>query len=767
MEDIFQDPSFEGESIHFKKYLRGILKRWWIVLILTCGVSVPWLIYLKKQPPEYLAEVWVAFDNLTGNTPKNVVEIRRKILLSRTFAEKVTADMGLTVQLGAVEEQDSLKRGDVFKAVRTGKDQISGDYELRFHPSGKTAIYREGILKDSVETEKLVTDTFRLNGFSFMLHPAIPGARRRIGIRVNDFLQTAKSLIAREDVRFDETGSQMKIVVRDRDPVLASETVNMLAGIFVDEILRMRRDANKLKSTYLEEQLRLVQGDLNQSDAQIKSFRDTHIKGLDEETQETATRLTQVDNEINRLNRNKSELQSLLDKLNPQSPNFEVSVSARYIYPQISELAVFSGDADMGIVRQEFRDINSQRTEMLRRGVPELNKDMVDLSDRLNNLEFKIIELAEQKIKDLEGQIAGLTGQRSGLQATLNAIPQEELRLKQLSRQRQANEQLALSLLKNYKEAQLSEEVAAENVHIIDPALPPQSPVTGDKRTRALLGVLMGCFLGLCVALAWEISDKSIRTREDVKRFLKLPILGSIPKVKFDTYEFQDSEKAKSISSQIVTHDYSPTPVGEAYRELRTNLLFSKSIGTMKSLVIGSMAPSEGKSFTSANLAITLAQQKSKTLLIDADLRRGVLQNTFNVPKKPGLTNYLTGVLSLNDILRETYIPNLSLITCGSMIPNPSEILGSMRMRKFIEGITKRFDFVIFDTPPLNAATDAVVLGTLVDGVAIILRAGQTNGEEVRKRLELFENVQARIVGVILNGAGVEVAHEGYSYYKY
>ena len=139
-------------------------------------------------------------------------------------------------------------------------------------------------------------------------------------------------------------------------------------------------------------------------------------------------------------------------------------------------------------------------------------------------------------------------------------------------------------------------------------------------------------------------------------------------------------------------------PDPDSLSVLRTNLLFSKAVGNIRSLVISSAAPGEGKSFTAANLTITLAQQKSKTLLIDADLRRGVLHNTFNCNKKPGLTNYLTGVASLEEVLQETYIPNLTLIACGSMIPNPSELLGSERMKRFVAGITKRFDMIVFDS---------------------------------------------------------------------
>jgi capsular exopolysaccharide synthesis family protein len=131
------------------------------------------------------------------------------------------------------------------------------------------------------------------------------------------------------------------------------------------------------------------------------------------------------------------------------------------------------------------------------------------------------------------------------------------------------------------------------------------------------------------------------------------------------------------------------------------------------------------------------------------------------------LTNYLTGAVSFDGALNETYIPNLTLITCGSMVPNPSELLGSDKMQKFIQGVVNRFDFVIFDTPPLLAASDAIILGTLVDAVTLVVLAGKTRRDDVQRKMELFQNVRAKVIGAILNGAGAEVAHEGYSYYSY
>ncbi|NIR51189.1 polysaccharide biosynthesis tyrosine autokinase, partial [candidate division KSB1 bacterium] len=311
-------------------------------------------------------------------------------------------------------------------------------------------------------------------------------------------------------------------------------------------------------------------------------------------------------------------------------------------------------------------------------------------------------------------------------------------------------------------------QVRSKDVEILDTAMVPDFPNNRDKKKNAVFGGVVGLMLGVCTVIGIEFFDKSLKTVDDVKRSLRVNVLGTIPQIDFsDVYDFQDSEKIKQIDQQLVTHDYSPTPVGEAYRSLRTNLMFSRDNGRLQSLVVTSNEPGDGKSFTAANLAITLAQLKSNTLLIDGDLRRGVLHNTFGVSKEPGFSNYLTNATPLIQVLKETHVPNLTLISCGSLIPNPSELLGSHQMKRFLDEIRRKFELIIFDTPPLNAATDAVVVGTQVDGAMIVIRAGKTDRDIAKQKLELFSHVPAKIIGAVLNGTTPDMAHPGYSYYHY
>lgn len=766
MEEFYNESLQQGEGLDLIRYVKAAIRRWWIVVLITAAVALPWMWYLKQQPPIFEAEVWVSFDDVVEAVPANILQNREMKLRTRTFAEEVTAQLGLTLEIIQEEGLDHLKRQNLFVSFSTTNAPVSDVYEFRFYPPDYCALYAGSRLLDSLRVERCTEDTVEYNGLIFTLMPDIVDQRPFVRFRIKDFQGTTASLQSRVGVRFNDTGSLMRIWLQDPDPILVSETVNMLADIFVKKSLEMGRERRSLRSKDFRGRLSVIERDLTRTDKELRDFRRTHIMGLDDETQQTINRIAAFEGNIERMQMHIEDINNLLLKLDPSSANFESGASIAYVYRQLARLPVFVDNMEMTIKREELVDQDTRKND-LSENLPELNPEVVETNDRIQSLEAEIADLAREETRELANRITEQHTELEELEQTLEYLPEAELRYAELQRRRKINEDLYNYLSMRYNEARIAEEVDSENVSIFDPALPPDTPITAGKRQKALLGMMMGFCLGLGVVFVLEMADKSIKTHEDVKRYLKLSMIGVIPTVKFDDYELKDSEKAKSISSQIVTHDYSPTPVGEAYRALRTNLLFSRHFGEIRTLVIGSASPGEGKSFTAANLAITLAQQKSNTLIIDADLRRGVLHNSFNCPKKPGLTNYLTGVAPLERVLNETYIPNLNLITCGSLIPNPSELLGSVKMRKFIEGITKRFEFVIFDTPPLMAATDAVILGTLVDGIAVVIRARKTNRDDVLKRLEIFQNVRANVLGVILNCAGMEVAHEGYSYYRY
>lgn len=439
----------------------------------------------------------------------------------------------------------------------------------------------------------------------------------------------------------------------------------------------------------------------------------------------------------------------------------------RDIYHQILELPIFENDVNAKLALGKFTRYEEKYDEQVRR-TSAINKNSIELASDIIAVFKEIDEVVEAKFGENKRELRDLNEKISATNLQLKKHPAKLAEYTRLEENERNARAIWESQKNSYDKFALNSATESTKITVIDQAIPPDFPINSNKKTKAAGGVVGAFLLGVFVVIGIEFLDKSLKTVVDIKTNLKVNVLGTIPDIDFDDLnEFQDSEKARLVDNQLVTHNYSPTPIGEAYRSLRTSIMFSKVTGRVQTLVITSFAPGDGKSFTAANLAITMAQHKSNTLLVDTDLRRGVLHNTFGLTKEPGFSTYLTNNLPIPEIIQETHIPNLSIVSCGALIPNPSELLGSHQMKRFLDEVRRRFDLIIFDTPPLNAATDAVVIGTQVDANVLVVRAGRTHRDVAKQKMELYQHVPAKIIGVILNGAGEEYAHEGYSYYHY
>jgi capsular exopolysaccharide synthesis family protein len=219
----------------------------------------------------------------------------------------------------------------------------------------------------------------------------------------------------------------------------------------------------------------------------------------------------------------------------------------------------------------------------------------------------------------------------------------------------------------------------------------------------------------------------------------------------------------KTNVRSLITKFNPKSPISEQYRTIRTNIEFASVDKEMRSLLVTSSGPSEGKSSTTANLAVVFAQQGKKVLLVDADLRKPTVHYTFKLDNRIGLSTVLVGEKSLDDTIKETDVPNLHILTCGPIPPNPSELLGSNAMKQMIQKAQESFDMVIFDTPPVLAVTDAQILANTCDGALVVVRSEQTEYEAIQKAKELLEPAHAKLLGIVLN----DVAQSKSSTYYY
>lgn len=225
------------------------------------------------------------------------------------------------------------------------------------------------------------------------------------------------------------------------------------------------------------------------------------------------------------------------------------------------------------------------------------------------------------------------------------------------------------------------------------------------------------------------------------------------------------SKKIINLKRGLITLEDPKSSVSESYRTLRTNIQFSNIDQQLRMIMVTSSGPGEGKSTTIANLAVVTAEMNKKTLLVDTDLRKPTVHHTFEVANRHGLTTYLAGQSTLDSIIQATRCPNLDVITSGPIPPNPVELLNSKAMEQFIQDIAQRYDQVLFDSPPVIAVTDAQVLATKLDGVILVVDSGATNQDMALKAKQLLENVQAKLLGVVLNNK--KVSGDSYYYYYY
>jgi len=357
------------------------------------------------------------------------------------------------------------------------------------------------------------------------------------------------------------------------------------------------------------------------------------------------------------------------------------------------------------------------------------------------------------------------------MSARLSDLPSHTLQYARLDRDLKLNENLYLTMKQKYEESRISEAGQMGKVRILDPALIAKR-VKPDTKKNLLLGMILGLVFGIGYALIREYMDNTVKAVEQLER-KGLTILGIIPDMVSSNPKGSvekvatPSKGGTEFKRRLITYEDPKSPISESYRSLRTNVSYASSVDKkIKSLLISSSQPGEGKSTTTANLAIAFAQLRKKTLLVDADLRKPVQHNVFGHPRGPGLSEYLIGDVSdLHSIIHTTKVENLSIITAGGLPPNPSELLGSDAMSKLIDKLEAEWDIVLFDSPPIVAVTDASMISSELDAIALVVKAGQTERSAVDRALDTIKNVKAPLIGAILNGATQESLGGKYAYY--
>jgi tyrosine-protein kinase Etk/Wzc len=405
---------------------------------------------------------------------------------------------------------------------------------------------------------------------------------------------------------------------------------------------------------------------------------------------------------------------------------------------------------------KELKDKRDNKLQVFKAGL------MASSSDELKLLLQKVLD-TEVKYHALSASYSELKTIVADYEGRFNALPKRTIDLACLEREKGESEKLYLLIQEKYQEAMINEQSTPGNVLIIDPARIPLDPFKPNRMLIVFAGLMIGLFGGVGFVLVRNFFDNTIKTPEDIQK-LNIGLLGWVPKI-----EYLENSEASNEFEFIVAKKSDSIPA-EAYRALRTRIQFAK-IGkdSIRTILLTSGSPREGKTLTSVNLAGSFAQAGKRTVLIDCDLRKPRVSKIFNEPKSPGFTDYIYENASYKEIVRGTELRDLYYIASGTIPPNPSEILGSPQFLEFLDKLKSEFDMIVIDSPPVLAVTDAEILSRITDATILVSCSGVTEVEVLKKSAELLQHDHGSFIGVLLNNFIYRYGYGNYykNYYYY
>jgi capsular exopolysaccharide synthesis family protein len=562
----------------------------------------------------------------------------------------------------------------------------------------------------------------------------------------------------------------MDVSFESTSPVVAAQVVNAHIKNFIDQNFQSHYEATTRASTWLTDQLSELKIRVEKSeDARITYERQNQIWALDGDKQNVTTQ------RLGDLNKELTDAQS--ERMRKQSLFAYAKAGDVDSVPQIRDNPAVQ---DLSRRRAE---IYTSYTDALNQYGPNFPKvlrlqaQLKELDDTANKEKKGVIARLESEYREARQREELLTQALNQQKAEVNQMSERMVQYSILKREAEANKALYDGLLTKLKEAGISAGLRSSNIRIVDPAMVPTYPARPAKTRNIVLSFVIGLVGGIGLALLREYMDNTIKSPDDIETLARLPSLAVVPAFAESNGNRSRVSLLKGHSSnghdkriELVAQHLPKSQMSEAFRALRTALLLSQADRPPQVILVTSALPREGKTTAAANLAVTLAQLGDRTLLIDADLRKPGVGRLLNLGsgKYAGLSSYLAGVSSLDLVtIQHPAIPNLSAIPTGPLPPNPADLLSSHKLTDAIAELRTKFKFIVIDSPPIMAATDAVILSVKADGVLLVVRSGETPKEAFTRTRDLLLSVKCHLLGVVLNAVDSSAPDYYYSYRYY
>jgi len=738
----------EEDRVSLLDYWRVIIKRRWVIISFTSAALLITAIATWKATPIYRATIKLQIDP----EQQNVLPFKEALEPGSTYAQ---SQEYLQTQFKVLESKSLAER--VIKAMN-----------LDSNPAFLAELNGMGNSK----TLRWVRETFGLTEKAEDLSDTLSLEERRLVRLVKVFGENLTTSPIRNsrlvDVNFEA-----------RDPKLAAEVANTLAKEYIGMNFETKYNATNAASDFLSGKLVDLKARVEKSEEELVNFSRQHdIYTIADKENVILQKLADLNTALTAVQSERIQKESVWNIIQQNAPGN---------YPEILRNDLIKNlEGNVTTLRLQRTRLEAQ----FKPGWPELDQvagQLAEAEKQLQQERQRAIRNAETEYRTAMQREKLLSQALEAQKVQADAFNQNSIQYNIIKRQVETDKQLYDGLLQRMKEAGVSAGLQSNNIHVVDTAQVPRMPYSPNKPLNLSLALMIGLMFGTGLAFFVEHLDNSVKTPDDIDRYIKLPSLGVIPSLNSVGAGRQFRVKllgavgrnggngngnGHHTGADVITYYDAKSLISEAYRNLRTSVLLSSGAGQPpKVLLVTSSQRAEGKTTTAANIAVTLAQTGGRVILLDCDMRNPRIHRIMGMPNKAGMSTFLSGNCDLSGLIQESEVANLFVVTSGPVPPNPAELLGSARMKQGLYLLAGSFDHIVIDSPPVLAVTDARILAPGVDGVVLVIKGGETPKEAVQRTKRLLQEVHGHLIGTLLNNVDVRSAdyyyYSRYSYYGY
>ena len=771
-------PQPDPDTIDLREVIAVLRRHVWLVVAVTVLALASALAIVLRQQPQYRATATIrlkderqamtgtldapGLEQMLGKTVDPLLS-QLEVMRSRGVAAEVARRTGLRLW-----PLDGALAHGTFADVRIASETLADTLEVRFARNGYSV---QGGIGTAVGA---YGRPLEVGGVALTV-PARPTDVTAASVALVDEQEAIERL--QDGLRASplEKTDVVQVSFTDPDPLLARAVVNTAVQVFQEANASESQQLSRRRRLFVEEQLGKTDSVLADAQAALSEFRRR------EEVFSSRDRFAAQQSGMMELEMRREELVAerrvharLLDALRRASTASDRALRSLMSAPGIAQNPVIGTQYQQLVRYQTMRD--SLTTGGW--GAAVTNPDVQRLDKLITNTRESLSDAATGYLATLDARIGSLDELKGRTAAGLQTQPDKEAEEMRLVQRVETASKLADQLREEYQKAQIAEAVEVGQVDIIDLAAMPPRPIGSGKPLKLALALMLGLMVGSGAAFLREHLNTSIGRKEELESLLGVPGLAVIPRITMQKRRTGLPPLRLPVRSarvhverpleSLVTVNEERSSGAEAYRSLRTNLLFSHSISQLHSVMVTSPMASEGKTTTAANLAVAFAQQGVRVVLVDCDLRKARLHNVFGMSRSPGLTDVIAGNATAAEIVRHAGVPGLSIVTAGTIPPNPAELLGSEQVRELLLQLNAQAQLMIVDTPPVLVAGDASIVARMVDGAVLVVRAGQTERAVAQAAMQQLRTVGANVVGAVLNDPEAKVPrYDSYAYYAY